>query len=191
MHFKTFALLLGLAGSADAAVVYKLPTTLGNIAPISLPSRPVVPVSLPSVDATLAVPALKPALTPVVVTVITPVSLPVYPVPAIGPARLPGVPSPLPLPAPAALASARRAAPSGAEEPFFINWSLLDDKDGDAPAAALVPNDPGPQPLSPAGALNALRDVVHGRDPIRMPSSLFDGRRETLRDLELPSNKYF
>jgi hypothetical protein len=184
MHFKSFALILGLAASANAQVSYKLPAALGNIAPISLPGRPVVPMILPSVDATLAAPSLKPALTPVVVTVIAPISLPVYPAPAIGPARLPGVPSPLPLPTPAALASARRPAPS-AEEPIVLDWSLLNRKDGDEPAAALVPNDPGPRPLSPAGALNAvLRELK--------PGELFDGRRKpSQRELELPYNRYF
>lgn len=184
MHFKTLALVLGLSASAHAQVIYKLPTTLGNIAPISLPSRPVVPMILPSVDATIAIPTIKPAITPVVVTIITPASLPVYPAPAIGPARLPGVPSPLPLPTPAALASARRPAPS-AEEPIVLDWSLLNRKDGDEPAAALVPNDPGPRPLSPAGALNAvLREIK--------PGELFDGRKKpSQRELELPYNRYF
>ncbi|MCM2304083.1 MAG: hypothetical protein NDJ72_05230 [Elusimicrobia bacterium] len=192
MHFKTLALVLGLSASAHAQVVYKLPTTLGNIAPVVLPGRPVMPMILPTVDAVIAVPAIKPVLNPTAFPVIAPISLPVYPVPAIGPVRLPGVPSPLPLPTPAALAAARRPAPSSVEEPFFINWSLLDDKGGDEAAAAMVPNDPGPRPLAPAGALNELRDLANGRDPIRMtPVRLFDGGREKLRDLELPSNKYF
>ncbi|MBI2387436.1 MAG: hypothetical protein HYV14_15715 [Elusimicrobia bacterium] len=183
MHFKTLALVLGLAASAHAQVVYKLPTTLGNIAPVVLPSRPVVPMILPSVDAVIALPTIKPEAIPVIVTVITPASLPVYPAPAIGPARLPGVPSPLPLPTPAALASARRPAPSAVEEPFILNWSLLDDK-GDEPAAALVPNDPGPQPLSPAGAVNQLLNEIK-------PGQLFDGRKPSQRELELPFNRYF
>jgi hypothetical protein len=192
MHFKTLALILGLAGSAHAQVIHKLPTTLGNIAPVFLPSRPVVPMILPSVDATIAVPTIKPTLIPVVVTIITPASLPVYPAPAIGPVRLPGVPSPLPLPTPTALASALRPAPSAIEEPFALNWSKLDDKDGDEAASALVPNDPGPQPLSPAGALNELRDSAFGRDAIRKAAVLFDGaRRPSPRELELPFNRYF
>ncbi|MBI2788607.1 MAG: hypothetical protein HYX59_08000 [Elusimicrobia bacterium] len=184
MHFKTLALVLGLSASAQAQVIYKLPTTLGNIAPISLPSRPVVPMILPSVDAVIAIPTIKPAITPVVVTIITPASLPVYPAPAIGPARLPGVPSPLPLPTPAALASARRPAPSAIEEPFILNWKLLDDKGGDEAASALVPVNPGPQPLSPAGAADQLLSEIK-------PGQLFDGRKTSQRELELPFNRYF
>lgn len=192
MHFKTLALVLGLSASAHAQVIYKLPTTLGNIAPISLPSRPVVPMILPSVDAVIAVPTIKPGAIPVVVTIINPASLPVYPAPAIGPARLPGVPSPLPLPTPAALASARRPAPSAIEEPFALNWSKLDDKGGEEAASAMVPVDPGPQPLSPAGALNELSDSALGRDAIRKAVELFDGtRRPSPRELELPFNRYF
>jgi hypothetical protein len=184
MHFNTLALILGLAGSAHAQVIYKLPTTLGNIAPISLPSRPVIPMILPSVDAVIAVPTIKPGAIPVIVTIITPASLPVYPAPAIGPTRLPGVPSPLPLPTPAALASARRPAPSALEEPFVLNWNLLDDKGGEEAAPAMVPNDPGPQPLSPAGAVNQLLGEIK-------PGALFDGRRPSQRELELPFNRYF
>lgn len=185
MHFKTLALILGLAGSAHAQVSYKLPTTLGNIAPVILPGRPVIPMILPSVDAVIAVPTIKPTLNPTASIAVTPVSLPVYPVPAIGPARLPGVPSPLPLPTPAALASARRPAPSSIEEPFLLNWSLLDKKGGDDVASAMVPNDPAPKPLSPAGALNALLQEVQ-------PGSLFDGARPaSQRELELPYNRYF
>ncbi|MDP3542930.1 MAG: hypothetical protein Q8T11_10750 [Elusimicrobiota bacterium] len=183
MNFKTLALVIGLAGSAHAQVAYKLPTTLGNIAPVILPGRPVIPMILPSVDAVIAVPTIKPALNPTASIAIIPVSLPVYPVPAIGPARLPGVPSPLPTPA--ALASARRPAPSSLEEPFALNWSLLDKKGGDEAASALVPNDPGPKPLSPAGAVSELLREIK-------PGSLFDGARPASpRELELPHNRYF
>lgn len=192
MNFKTLALILGLAGSAHGQVVYKLPSALGNIAPVVLPGRPVVPMVLPTIDPVIAVPAIKPALNPTAFPVKSPASLPAYPVPAIGPVRLPGVPSPLPLPTPAALASARRPAPSAVEEPFALNWSLLDDKGGDEPAVAKVPNDPGPRPLSPAGALNELREAGDIQDAIRKAAEkMFDGRRMSQRELELPVNKYF
>lgn len=185
MHFKTLALILGLAGSAHAQVSYKLPTTLGNIAPVIMPGRPVIPMILPSVDAVIVVPTIKPTLNPTASIAVIPASLPVYPVPAIGPARLPGVPSPLPLPTPAALASARRPAPSKSDEPFVLDWSLLDKKGGDEAAAALVPNDPGPKPLSPAGAVNELLREIQ-------PGSLFDGSRPaSQRELELPHQRYF
>lgn len=176
MHFKNFApmvLVLGLTSANAASIPYKLPTTIGNLVPVALPGSAIIPMSLPTVNAVIAIPN-------------APISLPATPVPsiAIGPARLPGVPSPLPLPAPIAL-SVRRFAPS-AGEPFALNWSLLDD-DGEA-ASALIPSDPGPRPLSPAGALNELRDAVSGPEPVR---AAFDGRRETGRELALPHAKFF
>lgn len=185
MNYLTLALILGLAGSANAQVTYKLPTTLGNIAPVIMPGRPVIPMILPSMGAVITVPTIKPELNPIPSVAKLPVSLPVVPVPAIAPARLPGVPSPLPLPTPVSLASARRPAPSSIEEPFVLNWSLLDKKGGDEAAAAMVPNDPAPKPLSPAGALNELvREINPGR--------LFDGARSTSqRELELPYIRYF
>jgi hypothetical protein len=176
---------------ANAAVVsYKLPTALGNIAPVSVPGMSILPLSLPTINATIAAPALTPALTPTAFPAHTPVSLPVYPVPAIGPARLPGVPSPLPLPVPAALLAAPRSAPS-IREHFAIDWSLLDDKGGDEAAAAMVPNNPGPKPLSPAGALKELLDPALGSQPRGLTAeNPFDGRRKSLRELELPHGRY-
>lgn len=195
MHFKTFALILGLAGSAQAQNVgFKLPTVIGNIVPIAMPGVSITPLSLPTVNAMIAAPTLAPSLHAAALPAPAPVSLPVLPAAAIGQARLPSIPSPLPLPTPAALKSERR--PAMIVEHFAIDWSLLDDKGGEEAASALVPNNPGPQPLPPSGALNELRDAAQGRDPIRVtpttPGNLFDGRRrETHRELELPSNKYF
>ena len=104
MNFKALVLILGLGGSANAAgISYKLPGTIGNIIPVIMPGRPSAPMILPTVDAVIAVPTIKPALTPTVFPAPAPISLPSLPVPAIGQARLPGVPSPLPLPAPAIL----------------------------------------------------------------------------------------
>ncbi|MEQ1920292.1 MAG: hypothetical protein ABL955_13965 [Elusimicrobiota bacterium] len=193
MHSKIFApvlLALAFTSAAHAASApFKLPTVHGYA--VTLPGIPVLPISLPTVNAVIAAPALAPTLNASALPVPAPISLPVLPAAAIGQAHLPSIPSPLPLPTPAALKTSR-SAPMIIEE-FVINWSLLDDKGGDEAAPALVPNNPGPQPLSPAGALNELRDVAQGRDPIRVtPGNLFDGRRrETHRELELPSNKYF
>lgn len=185
MHLKTLALIL-LAGPAHAAgISYKLPSTLGNLAPIYMPAASVIPMSLPTVNGVIASPSLTPSLKVSVMPIPAPVSLPVLPAAAIGQARLPGVPSPLPLPERAVV----RSAPAIDAE-FVLNWTLLDD-DGEAAAPALVPNDPGPRPLSPAGALNELRDASKDREPIRTPGRLFDGKRETHRELELPFNKYF
>lgn len=118
------------------------------------------------------------------------------------PAQLPGVPSPLPLPTPAvfkpfpaALLVKPFSAPSTGGS--FLDWSFLDKRDddeGDEAAGALVPADPGPKPMPPAGsALSALRDSIFGREIIRVhaakPDLLFDGRRETARDVVLPNGK--
>lgn len=182
MHFKTLALVLGLAGSAHAAnISFKLPTVIGNIAPLAMPGVSIIPMSLPTVDAMIAAPALAPALIASALPTPAPVSLPVLPAAAIGQARLPGVPSPLPLPTPASLSAARRPAPMIIER--FSIESLLDDKLADEAASAMVPGS--------RVELNELRDAAVGRDPIRTPENLFDGRREKHRDLELPSNKYF
>lgn len=189
MHYTAVVLALGLAGSAQAAgVSYKLPTTLGHAAPVYMPSVSIVPLSLPTVHAELAAPILAPSLKAAALPAPAPISLPNLPAPAIGPARLPGVPSPLPLPERTTLAGAK-SAPSVDLE-FVLNWSLLDD--GDEAAPVLVPNDPGPRPLSPAGAVNELKSLAH-RDDIPAPGRLFDGvgKREKLRDLELPHVKYF
>ncbi len=194
MHSKIFApilLALAFSSAAHAAVApFKLPTVNGYA--VSLPGLPILPISLPTVNAVFTAPTLAPTLNAAALPTPAPISLPILPAAAIGQARLPSIPSSLPLPTPAALKTSRRSAPMIIEE-FVINWSLLDDKGGDEAAPALVPNNPGPQPLSPAAALNELRDVAQGRDPIRVtPGNLFDGRRrETPRELELPSNKYF
>lgn len=172
MHLKTFALIIGLAGSAEAAgVSYKLPAALGNIAPIYMPGVSIIPMSLPTVNGVIAVPTRAPSVIVSVIPAPAPLILPVLPAAAIGRAVLP--------------------APS-IDVPFALNWSLLDDKGGDEAAPALVSANPGPKPLAPAGALNELRDLSEGRDPIRSPGSLFEGRRrEKLRDLEIPASKYF
>lgn len=165
MQFKTIALIL-LAGSANAAgVSYKLPTTLGNIAPIYMPAVSIIPMTLPTVNAELAIRTPAPSISVTVIPVASPAALPVLPAAAIGrERRLPSVPSPLPLPEQAILA----------ETPAIDLDALLNF----VPEAETAHND--------------LRDGAQGRDPIRSPGSLFDGRRrEKLRDLELPSNKYF
>jgi len=166
MQIKTIALILGLAGSANAAgVSYKLPTTLGNIAPIYMPAVSIIPMSLPTVNAELAIRNPAPSVSVSVLPVPAPAILPVLPAAAIGrERRLPTIPSPLPLPTQAVLA----------ETPAIDLDALLN----------FVPE--------AEAAHHDLRDGSHGRDPIRTPGSLFDGRRrEKLRDLEIPSNKYF
>ncbi|MDD5305646.1 MAG: hypothetical protein PHS14_21315, partial [Elusimicrobia bacterium] len=73
-----------------------------------------------------------------------------------------------------------------------LDWSRLDGKGGDETASALVPHNPGPQPLSPAGALNELLDPALGLEKRGLTAgNPFDGRRKSLRELELPHNKYF
>lgn len=48
------------------------------------------------------------------------------------------------------------------------------------------------QPLSPAGALNELRDSIQSRETIRVNAGkVFDGRRETGREISLPHAKFF
>ena len=168
-------LALGLSGAAKAAspvaIVKVNVTTISTI--VSLP------MSFPG--------ALNPS--------ITPMSFPGVSRPTvIAPAKLPGVPSPLPLPVPAALLAKNFSAPSTGGS--FLDWSFLDkrDDDGDEAAGALVPADPGPKPMPPAGsALSALRDSIFGREIIRVhavkPEQLFDGRKETARDAVLPNGK--
>lgn len=79
----------------------KLPTPLGNIAPVIMPGTAVIPMSLPTVDAEIAVPVRVPTL----IERSYPISLPARPVPANGQVILPGVPSPLPLPVVIAVAA--------------------------------------------------------------------------------------
>ena len=167
MHPKNFApilLALGLSVTAHAAnISFKLPTVIGNIAPLTMPGVSIIPVSLPTVNAVIAAPSLAPTLTVSAIPAPAPVSLPVLPAAVIGQARLP---APLVI------------------EHFTIE-KLLDDKLADAAAEAFAAQHPA--------ALNELRDAAAGRDPIRVtPGNLFDGRRrQTHRELELPSNKYF
>lgn len=87
------------------------------------------------------------------------------------------------LPAPSPISLPSRPAP--AIEPVRLP---------SAPSALPVPVPVKLDDIAPAKttteSLNDLRDTVLGRDPIRMPGNLFDGRRETMRELELPSNRY-
>ena len=185
MNFKIFVpmILLGLAASANA---------------VSLPNKlPMSSIGLPgaSIGAVITIPTLinpiTPSLNALSLPRTAPMSLPA-PVPsAIHPARLPSVPSSLPLPTRAVLADVRRSAPSIIEH-FVLDWSALNGGDGAEPAPALVPVDPGPKPLAPAGAMNELRDIAAGREPIRIEvMKIFDGRRETIREIALPYEKFF
>lgn len=159
-----------------------------QIITVKLPgAAAILPMKLPSVSigALISVPTLFPTQMP-----LTPVSLPSHPVPMIVPMRLPGVPSSFPLPMPVALAAYRLSAPN--VDHLAINWSGLHGED-DALSPALIPVEPGPQPLPPAGALNELRDAAAGREPIRVvhPNKAFDGRRETTREVALPADRFF
>ncbi len=155
-----------------------------------------------SAAAKAATPVAIVKLNSTTITTIIPMSFPGVSRPAvILPAQLPGIPSPLPLPTPAvfkpvpaALLAKNFSAPSTGGS--FFDWSFLDkrDDDGEEAAGALVPADPGPKPMPPAGsALSELRDAIFGREPIRVhavkPEQLFDGRRETARDVVLPNGK--
>ena len=49
-----------------------------------------------------------------------------------------------------------------------------------------------PKPEAHATAMNELRDVAVGREPIRVETTnIFDGRRETIRETALPHDKFF
>lgn len=191
MHYKRFApvlLALGLSASANAAVSpLKLPTVNGyavelpGVKSLTLPlSMPGVTVSAqmaaPSVSAKIAVPTLTPT-----VIAMTPIS----------------AASASDLPKPVAL-GAKTPAPSAGDH-FTLDWSLLDgksggssDKDGEEHSGELVPVDPGPKPMPPAGAHAQLRDASADRKPIRMAAEkMFDGRRETIREEALPHAKIF
>lgn len=105
MNFKTLApvlLVLGLSFSAKAAPApFKLPTTLGNIAPMIMPGVSIIPLSLPTVNAEIVTPIRVPTF----IDGSLPLSLPSRPVPVNGRIILPGVPSPLPLPTVIAVAA--------------------------------------------------------------------------------------
>lgn len=174
MHYKRFSpvlLALGLSASAGAAV-----------APLKLPTVNGYAVELPGVKS-LTVPLQMPG-----VTVSAPAALPVVAARIAVPAL---APTPIAL-------SVVKAAPSTGDH-FALDWSLLDgtsggkaDKDGEEHSGELVPVDPGPKPMPPAGAHAQLRDATAGRKPIRMAAEkLFDGRRETIREEALPHAKIF
>lgn len=97
MDFKKLApvlFALGLSVSAKAQVIVpvKLPTTIVNIIPVQMPSRSILPMSLPTVDAVIITPIRSP-YTPVYIPVSEPVNLPVAPALIVGRAVLPGAPS--------------------------------------------------------------------------------------------------
>lgn len=97
MDFKKLApvlFALGLSVSAKAQVIVplKLPTTIVSIIPLQMPSRSILPLSLPTVDAVIIVPIRSP-YTPVYIPVSEPVSLPVAPALIVGRAILPSAPS--------------------------------------------------------------------------------------------------
>ena len=167
-----FLLAAGLAGAARAQ----------NVPVVRLQGLTIVTV--------VSVPALRPLSTPLS----APTLIPFAPTPALGPSRLPNVPSPMPLPMPAALAFSRLPAPASS-----FDWTF-GDEDGVAPA--LVPVDPGPKPLPPAGArIDAaaqLRESAKDREPIRVGGgdNIFDGAaarpaRQPLRVLTIPSDWLF
>ena len=124
---------------------------------MTLPGIPVLPISLPTVNAVITAPAFVTTLNVSVFPISAPVSLPVLPAAAIGQISLPGVPSSLPLPTPASLSDARR-----------------------------------PASLNTASVLAELLDPSLGSKPRGLTAeNPFDGRRRSLRELELPHNKYF
>ena len=118
---------------------------------MTLPGIPVLPISLPTVNAVITAPAFVPTLNVSVFPISAPVSLPVLPAAAIGQISLPGVPSSLPLPTPASLSATRQ----------------------------------------PASLLGELLDPMLGSEQRGLTAeNPFDGRRTSLRELELPHNKY-
>lgn len=192
MDIKIFApmiLLLASTFARAASAPLRLPTVNGYA--VELPGTAILPMTMPGLIhgmAEISVPSLQAQSYPVSGRV----SLPVRRAPVEGRAILPGVPSPLPVPLPVvfALAVARRPAPSA--EGFTVDFSRLDDENGDAAAPALVPAGPEPKPLAPAGALNELRDASQGRVPVRVNAEkAFDGRRETSREIALPHDRFF
>jgi hypothetical protein len=162
---------------------------------LSAAAKAATPVAIVKINATTITTIVPMSFPTVLIPSITPMSFPGVNRPTvIAPAKLPGVPSPLPLPVPAALLAKPFSAPSTGGS--FLDWSFLDkrDDDGEETAGALVPADPGPKPMPPAGsALSALRDSIFGREIIRVhavkPEQLFDGRKETARDAVLPNGK--
>lgn len=174
--FAPIFVALGLATAAHAA---------------NLPGRmPIVPANLPGASIGGVVPVLN--LSALSLPLSAPMALPGPLSPRVTPTILPGVPSPLPLPTPAALTPARAEAAPSIIEKFVLNWSLLDDKDGDSLAPALVPSDPGPKPLPPAGsALSMLHEVSIGHEPVRVNGGkMFDGRREVSREVVMPGDHF-
>lgn len=175
------------------AVVFASTSHAAGLTTFSAASAASVPGA--SIAAVITIPTISLSITPSLTAQSLPLSAPLSlpaPIPSIiAPARLPTVPSPLPLPERAILAHARRSAPSTPEH-FVLDWSFLDGDDGADAAPALVPVTPGPKPLPPAGAMNELRDLTAGREPIRVESTkIFDGKRESLREIALPHDKFF
>lgn len=139
-----------------------LNAALASAAPLpgKLPGAPLTPVF-----------AVVPARLPMLVVT----QLPSVKLPALHEGlQLPGKPSPLPLPLPAQLAEAPLAAPLAAAADgagiFFLRWDLLDGDD-DGLAGAMVPANPGPKPLPPAGAMAQLESAPAA------PEQVFDALR--------------
>jgi len=166
MNIKTISLVIALGFVASearaASAPLKLPTVNGYA--VEIPGLSIIPMNLPSVtvSAEIAVPSLQPAMYPISA-------------PAIGPVSLPVKPLPLPL--------SGRAILPGVPSPLPLPVVI---------AVAAV------RPAAPASAtaafnsLNETRDSAQGREPIRVAGEkLFDGRRETPREVALPSERFF
>jgi hypothetical protein len=167
MNLKNLSLVLALGFVASearaASAPLKLPTVNGYA--VEMPGLSILPMNLPSVtvSAEISVPSLRPAFYPISAPSIAPL---------IGPVSLPVKPLPLPL--------AGRAILPGVPSPLPLPVVI---------AVAAV------HPVSPSEAFNALnetRDSAQGREPIRVTGEkLFDGRRETPREVALPSERFF
>lgn len=178
------------------ALGLSLPARAGSTAIVELPGRMNFPLSMPGAGSvvTISLPSSNP-LTPTIL----PASLPSIKTPTIVPLKFPGTPNPLPVRFPAALAVKPLMAPSITDH-FSLDWRFLDGgRQDDEPLGSLVPAGNGPRPLAPTGAMNELRDTKEDRGgSIRIDSfthygdngaKVFDGRKESAREVVLPNGK--
>jgi hypothetical protein len=163
MKFKKFAPIFLALGLSAAANAAMIPLKLPTVNgyAVTMPGLSILPMSMPGATYVMAEIAV-PTLNALSYPVSAPMSLPARPVPVPVIGRTSLPGVPSPLPLPLPMVTAEVAVP---------------------------------KPITPATAFNALnemRDSMQGREPIRVTGAeVFDGRRETKRDVALPADKFF
>lgn len=156
-----------------SALVLLTPAVRAAVLPVEAAALPLSGASLSAAAAPSAALTLKSVPLPLMPSA---PSLPSFPAPVQGPMRLPGAERPLPLALPAQLPSALPASLPSSK--YHLDWSFLDDQDGEA-SAAVVPAGPGPKPLPPSGAAAQLTFASRAakKDLAGVVSAVFDRSR--------------